>query len=512
MTDHRNDRVGEWYKARLFSVRSAVLANKKRIHELNAAIRTESEALAELKVEMKFEAQEQRGLRAPFWRDGSRLAFQARKAAETGSLAVVHVGSGLPPRRAFSGVQREAPFPRPRPVVMPENNLPLHALAREEPHRHREFAPWQLAVARIDELYSRPPPVEYEQDPQEISAIIHRDPRMHIMPSWQPVQVVPEDLDVEMTDAPALLEFNMSGALGDACSAAHGSMELFQPAQVVGLVSTYTLSLLFTVDNLLTPHLQQHTNFPVPTPTPVFNTAPVQPSPLRLPPVVAPTSNSTATWASASVSVATAGGAAAGTTTNKPTTSTPTSGGPPGLAKLAQAAVPASAAAPAPVNKPAPVPPQPAQASTAPAAPKTIGAAGRRPPQLLVISYWTSAPVGSTSSSFDTPEVQPLPEPAADDHVDGPAKKKSMASGSAAASGGPSGPVNFNRPKPSASRAAASAASRRRAPVMTGSNVVRNNTASASDGAAASLAAAAASTPFTFTQATFAPSSQPPGT
>lgn len=263
MTDYRNDRVGGWYKARLFSVRSAVLANKKRIQELNAAIRTEGEALAELKVEMEFEAQEQRRLRAPFWRDGSRLAFQARKAAEAGSLAVVHVGSGLPPRRAFSGVQREAPFPRPRPVVMPENNLPLHALAREEPHRHREFAPRQLAVARIDELYSRPPPVQYEQDPQEISAIIHRDPRMQIMPSWQPVQVVPEDLDVEMTDAPALLEFNMSGALGDACSAAHGSMELFQPAQVVGLVSTYTLSLLFAVDNLLTPYLQQHTNFPV---------------------------------------------------------------------------------------------------------------------------------------------------------------------------------------------------------------------------------------------------------
>lgn len=336
MTDYRNDRVGEWYKTRLFSVRLAVLANKKRIHELNPAIRTESEALAEVKVEMEFEAHEKRRLRAPFWRDGSRLAFQARKAAETGSLAVVHVGSGLPPRRAFSGVQREAPFPRPRPVVMPENNLPLHALAREEPHRHREFAPRQLAVARIDELYSRPPPVEYEQDPQEISAIIHRDPRMQTMPSWQPVQVVPEDLDVEMTDAPALLEFNISGALGDACSAAHGSVELFQPAQVVGLVSTYTLSLLFTVDNLPIPHLQQPTNFPVPTPTPVFNTAPVQPSPLQLPPVVAPTSNSTATWASASVSVATAGGAAAGTTTNKPTTSIPTSGGPPGLAKLAQ--------------------------------------------------------------------------------------------------------------------------------------------------------------------------------
>lgn len=210
---------------------------------------------------MEFEAHEQRRLRAPFWRDGSRLAFQARKAAETGSLAVVHFGSGLPPRRAFSGVQREAPFPRPRPVVMPENNLPLHALVREEPHRHREFAPRLLAVARIDELYSRPPPVEYEQDPKEISAIIHRDPRMQTMPSWQPVQVVPEDLDVEMTDAPALLEFNMSGALGDACSAAQGSMELFQPAQVVGLLSTYTLSLLFTVDNPPTPHLQQHTNF-----------------------------------------------------------------------------------------------------------------------------------------------------------------------------------------------------------------------------------------------------------
>lgn len=238
MTDHRNDRVGEWYKARLFSVRSIVLANKQRIHELNTAIVTESEALAELKVEMEFEAQEQRRLRAPFWRDGSRLAFQARKASEAGSLAVVHVGSGLPPRRAFSGVQREAPLPRPRPVVMPENNLPLHAQAREEPHRHREFAPRPLAVARIDELYSRPPPVQYEQDPQEISAIIHRDPRMQIMPSWQPVQVVDEDLDVEMTDAPALLEFEMSGALGDACSAAHGSMELCQPAQVVGLVST----------------------------------------------------------------------------------------------------------------------------------------------------------------------------------------------------------------------------------------------------------------------------------
>lgn len=58
MTDYRNDRVGEWYKTRLFSVRLAVLANKKRIHELNAAIRTESEALAELKVEMEFEAHE----------------------------------------------------------------------------------------------------------------------------------------------------------------------------------------------------------------------------------------------------------------------------------------------------------------------------------------------------------------------------------------------------------------------------------------------------------------------
>lgn len=506
MTDYQNDRVGEWYKARLFPVRSAVLANKKRIHELSAAIASESKALAELKVKMEFEAQEQRRLRAPFWRDGSRLAFQARKAAETGSPAVVHVGSGLPPRRPLFGVQREAPFPRPQPVVMPENNLPLHALAREEPHRHREFAPRQLAVARIDELYSRPPPVQYEQDPQEISAIIHRDPRMQIMPSWKPVQAVSEDLDVEMTDAPALLEFDMSGTLGDACSAAPGSMELFQPAQVVGLVSS--LFLHFTIDTLL---IQQHTNFPVPTPTPFFNTAPAQPSPLRLPPVVvAPTSSSTATGASALVSVMAAGGAAsAGTTTNKPTTSTTPSGGPPDLAKLASAAVTASAAAPAAVNKPAPIPSQPVQKFTAPAAPKTIGAAGRRAPQMLVISNWTSAPVGSTSSSFTIPEVQPLPEPESTDHDDGPAKKKSMASGSAAAAaGGPSGPVN-NRPRPSASRAAASAASQRRAPMMTGPNVVRTNPASASDGAAA---AAAASTPFTFTQATFAPSSQPPGT
>ena len=240
MTDYQRDRVGEWYKARLFSVRSTVLANKKRIHELNPEIEAESKGLAELKVETEFEAEEQRRLRAPFWREGSRLKYQSRKAAD--SLAVVHVGSGLPPRRPLFGVQREAPFlPRPRPCVMAENDLPLHALAREESQRHPKFAPQQLAVARIDELYSHPPPVQYEMNPQEISDILHRDPQMQIMPLWQPVQVVPEVPDIEMTDAPALLEFDVSGTLGNA-SAAHGSMELIQPAEVVGLVGTFPCS------------------------------------------------------------------------------------------------------------------------------------------------------------------------------------------------------------------------------------------------------------------------------
>ncbi|KAK1826461.1 hypothetical protein QBC39DRAFT_21525 [Podospora conica] len=271
---YQKDRVGEWHQARLYAVRSAVLANKQRIHDLNESIRAEKRALADFKAEIEFEAREQKRLSAPFWRDGSRMARQARNGRD--SLAVVPAGSGLPPRRALFGVQRETQFlPRPAPRRIPsENNLPLHTLAREEPHRHPKLAPMQFAVARIDELWSYPPPVQYEQNPQEICEILHRDPAIPIMPQWQPAQVVMEAPDVEMSDAPAL----------DIEDAHHG-MELFQPAQVVGL---------------------QPVNLPVQTPIPAFHfgTAPAQPSPLRPPPIVAP--------------------ASVGSTTNQPPTSTTT--------------------------------------------------------------------------------------------------------------------------------------------------------------------------------------------